>query len=123
MYTAPATVQVSHQIAAVVDTLYMVVSVPSESLAFLHSQHANTGTVQRLMLAANTSTAAQLTVGAILCHLSQTELKLESSGCSVPGFYVQLLTAHIFDDLLTALSKVGLDCSNTALTKWLLSGQ
>ena len=87
----------------------MVVSVPSESIAFLRSQHANTACVQKLLLATKTSPAAQLTAGATLCHLCLIELKLESSGHSVPGFYLQLLTARTFDELAKVLSEVKFD--------------
>ena len=104
---APATAQTSHQIATVVRTLYMVVAVPSESIAFLCSQHANTAHVQKLLVALQASPSAQLTAAAMFCHVCHIELRLQGSGCELPRFYSYLLKAEVFDRLLRTVSEVG----------------
>ena len=73
----------------------MGASVPSESIAFLRNQHA-----QLLLLAVEVPDAAQVAVGATLCHLCHTELQMQSSGCSVQGFYLKLLKAKSFNHLI-----------------------
>lgn len=85
----------------------MVISIPSESIAFLRSQHATPAYVKKLLLASQTSTSAELTAGATFCHICHTELRLQGSGCKLPRLYLHLLKAKVFDRLFRTVSEVG----------------